>query len=86
MLLIRHTGTGHEMRIDDDALPFFQEYEVVAEGDSVTVAKADIPPRGGAGSGREAWADYASGKVPVTDDMTRDDIIAALEEASVPTE
>lgn len=86
MLLIRHQTTGHEMRIDDEALPFFPEYEVAAEGDSVAVAKANIPPRGGAGSGREAWADYAAGRVPITEDMTRDDIIDALEEASVPTE
>jgi len=39
------------------------------------------PPRAGAGSSRDAWADYAASQgIEVTDDMTRDDIVAALEE------
>lgn len=38
------------------------------------------PPRSGAGSGRDAWAAYAGRRgVPVTDDMSRDDIAAAVE-------
>jgi hypothetical protein len=38
------------------------------------------PPRSGAGSGRDAWVAYAGTQgVEVTDDMTRDDIIAAVE-------
>lgn len=45
-----------------------------------------IPPKGGAGSSTEAWAAYAAGKVEVGPDATRDDIIAALEAAGVPTE
>jgi hypothetical protein len=41
------------------------------------------PPRAGAGSGRDVWAAYAESQgVEVTDDMTRDEIIAAVEEAS----
>lgn len=41
----------------------------------------DRPPLGGAGSGRDSWASYAEGKgVEVTDDMSREDIIAALDE------
>jgi hypothetical protein len=39
------------------------------------------PPRGGPGSDRDAWAAYAEANgVEVTDDMTRDEIIAAVEE------
>jgi hypothetical protein len=39
------------------------------------------PPRAGPGSGRDAWAAYAESKgVDVSDDMTRDEIIAAVEE------
>lgn len=45
-----------------------------------------IPPKSGRGSGIQAWMEYAAGKVPVTGEMTRDDIIAALEHAGVPTE
>jgi hypothetical protein len=39
------------------------------------------PPRAGKGSGRDEWVAYAeSVGVEVTDDMTRDEIIAAVEE------
>lgn len=38
------------------------------------------PPRGGEGSGRDAWAEYAAAQgVEVTDDMNRDDIIEAVD-------
>ena len=38
------------------------------------------PPRAGRGSSREAWAAHAGGLgVDVTEDMTRDDIIAAVD-------
>lgn len=38
------------------------------------------PPRAGRGSSREAWAAHAAAHgVAVTDDMTRDDIIAAVD-------
>lgn len=38
------------------------------------------PPRHGAGSSREAWADYASSQgVEVSEDDSRDDIIAKVE-------
>lgn len=37
------------------------------------------PPRSGTGSGRDAWAVWAQqGGYPVTEDMSRDDIIAAV--------
>lgn len=44
------------------------------------------PPRSGAGSGRDAWVAYATDReVPVTDDMTRDDIADAVEAAGTTT-
>jgi hypothetical protein len=57
-----------------------------SEGQDTPGAK--VPPRGGAGSGRDAWAAYATAHgVEVTEDMaSRDDIIAALDKAGVPTE
>lgn len=46
------------------------------EGDSV----GDMPPKSGPGSGRDVWAAYAERlHVTVTDDMSRDDIIEAVE-------
>lgn len=56
----------------------------VSEGEGRSV---EVPPRAGKGSSREAWAEYAAAvKVDVDDDATRDDIIAAVEAAGVPTE
>ena len=40
------------------------------------------PPKRGAGSGKDAWAAFAESKgITVTDGMSRDDIIAAIEAA-----
>ena len=48
---------------------------------------SDVPPRGGQGSGRDAWAAYAASKgVDVPAEASRDDIVAACEKAGVPTE
>ena len=45
------------------------------------------PPKGGAGSGAPAWREYAASKgVEVADDASREDVIAALDVAGVPTE
>lgn len=45
-----------------------------------TPPQRDEPPRAGKGSSRQAWADYAAWLgIAVTDDMTRDDIIAAVD-------
>lgn len=45
------------------------------------------PPKSGAGSGRDAWAEYATARgVAVPDGAGRDDIVAALDAAGVPTE
>lgn len=44
----------------------------------------EAPPRSGRGSGRDEWAAYAAQHdVTVEDDMSRDDIVAALEAAGV---
>lgn len=46
-----------------------------------------VPPKGGAGSGVEAWAAYAAAHdVDVPAGANRDDIIAACTAAGVPTE
>lgn len=44
------------------------------------------PPMSGTGSGKESWAAYAAAhNIDVPDDAKRDDIVAALEAAKVPT-
>lgn len=46
-----------------------------------------VPPKGGAGSGAQAWGKYAQANgVKLTDGMNRDEIIVACAEAGVPTE
>lgn len=65
---------------DDDVAALLGEH-LFTEPDS------DIPPRSGKGSGAPAWAAYAGDNgVDVDPDASRDDIIAALEAASVPVE
>ena len=51
-------------------------------------SSAEAPPaRSGAGSGKDKWVAYAEANgVTVDDDATRDDVIAAVEAAGVPTE
>lgn len=45
-----------------------------------------LPPRSGAGSGKEAWAEYAAAAgLEVPDGAARDDIIALLEQAGIAT-
>lgn len=79
MPLLRHP-TGHEQNVPEAAVPFFPEWEVV-EGTST------LPPKSGRGSSDDAWRTYAGNNgVEVADDAKRDDIIAALNEAGVPTE
>lgn len=57
---------------------------VDADDDS---GEAGIPPKGGAGSGKDAWKAYADSLgVAVDDEASRDDIVAAIEAAGHPTE
>lgn len=45
-----------------------------------------VPPKSGSGSGRNAWVAYAEANgVEVSEDMSREDIVEALEAAEVPT-
>lgn len=45
------------------------------------------PPKAGSGSGRAKWAEYAAAHgVEVTDDMSRDEIVDAVEAAGARTE
>jgi hypothetical protein len=47
-----------------------------------------VPPKTGKGSGKEAWGEYAATAAPeveIPEDASRDDIIAALEGAGIPT-
>lgn len=45
------------------------------------------PPKGGPGSGKDAWVAYAAASnVDIDGAETRDDIVAALDAAGVPTE
>lgn len=51
------------------------------------VVEAGPPPKGGAGSGAPAWRAYAAkNNVEVAEDASREDVVAALEAANVPTE
>jgi hypothetical protein len=52
----------------------------VAEPTPAPTSSIPEPPRVGRGSSRDAWAAYAEGLgVPVADDASRDDIIAAVD-------
>jgi hypothetical protein len=85
---------GPEHTVPDWALPYITNPKVWADAPEVKPAEVPVPyevkppPRGGAGSGRSEWAAYAIVKgVEVTEDLkSRDDIIAALELAGVPTD
>lgn len=56
------------------------EQATAAPGEKRAASVPSEPPRSGAGSGRDVWAEYAAAKgVEVTDDMTRDDIVAAVD-------
>lgn len=59
--------------------PVRPEFNTAPAGTEAAVNLA-LPPRTGPGSGRDAWAAAAvARKIPVTDTMTRDDIIRAVE-------
>lgn len=93
--LTDNDGQDHTFGPTDD-LPDWAAAQITNpgawEGGEVPVSGAPertpgVPPRGGAGSGKEAWAAYAASKdVQVPPDATRDDIVVALEAAGFPTE
>jgi hypothetical protein len=52
-----------------------------------TSGDVEVPPQGGAGSGRDVWAQYAAAKgVSVPEGATRDEIIDACKKAGVPVD
>lgn len=54
-------------------------------GDEGAAESEGPPPQSGAGSGKEAWAQYAARRsVSVSEDAGRDDIIAAVKKAGHP--
>ena len=69
---------------DEPDVASVSDGDVTATEDATTVggdeSDVEAPPRSGAGSGVGAWAKHARALgVPVTDDMSRDDIIAAVD-------
>ena len=68
--------------VPDDSADWFSQPAEPSQPATPTTSNApasdEPPPRGGEGSGREAWAAYAEGKVDVAD-LSRDEIIDALE-------
>lgn len=57
------------------------------KGEITTTGEPVPPPKGGAGSGVAKWREYADATgVQVDDEASRDDVIAALDAAGVPTE
>ncbi len=71
-----------------DGPPTLPEPETAETADGPNTAALDeIPPKGGPGSGKSAWAAYARKRnVDVDPGANRDDIIRDLEDAGVPTE
>lgn len=68
----------------DEVTPI-SETEGVAGGSDGD--EPSIPPKGGPGSGKSAWADYARAhNVSVEPGSSREDIIDQLDDAGVPTE
>lgn len=60
--------------------PYSELAKHVAEAEQAKVSELPEPPRGEAGSAVEVWREYATQiGVQFGDDMTRDDIIAAVD-------
>lgn len=74
------------LRVSHVWAPADPEAHTVAEDLANAMAAAQHsgePPRGGPGSGADAWAAYAEIKgIKVPDDASRDDIIAAVDAAN----
>jgi hypothetical protein len=63
-----------------------EAFDALESDDESGASGGEAPPKGGPGSGRDAWAAYAEANdVDVTDEMNRDDIIAACEAKGVAT-
>lgn len=67
---------------DDEGSEDAEEPALAEDGEE---SAASPPPRRGAGSGKEEWAQYAEAQgVEVPEDASRDEIIAAVDEAGKP--
>lgn len=63
------------------------ELTTPAEADPTVDTQLVEPPRNGQGSGRDPWAEFArSLGIDVTDDMTRDQIVAAVDDLDAATD
>lgn len=77
-------GAEEEQEVEEATAPAATE-ESAEESDAPDAGK--IPPKSGRGSGLPAWRDYADKNgFETDDDVTREEIIAALEAAGIPTE
>ena len=75
-------GAEHGMHVEGDRLVDPSAPAPALESEPEAEPTSEAPPLGGPGSGRDAWVAYAESLgVEVTDDMSRDDIVAAVEEA-----
>jgi hypothetical protein len=87
-----HTRDGYENELPPSEpqpmpCPTASEPLRQRQTDNPAVSDPQVPPRTGKGSSADAWALYAAAKnVSVELDAKRDDIIAACEQAGVPTE
>jgi len=75
-------GAEHGMYVEGDELVDSSappEAEAEAEAETADAEGPTAPPLGGPGSGRDAWVAWADHLgVEVTEDMSRDDIVAAI--------
>ncbi len=61
------------------------DVDVYPSDEPIARPQVEPPPKVGVGSGRAAWAEYAVAiGVPITNEMSRDRIIAAIDEATKP--
>lgn len=90
--MLVHPETGQSVHLDKGAeVPAWVDGLVgphlLDAADVPTERTSGVPPKGGPGSGRDAWAAYAAEHdVEVPADASREDIVAALDAADVPTE
>jgi hypothetical protein len=87
---LREQLTEWRRLTDENGGDLAAAFEQLAEANDDPPGAVDVsspPPRSGIGSGRDAWAAYARAhEFDIADGARREDIIAALEAAGIPTE
>lgn len=86
-------GTGHAFGPDDEVPAWAAKlitnpkaWVEAPASDTAEPEKAPVPPRGGPGSGAEAWAEYAKANgFDVPADASREEIIEALDGEGIAT-